>query len=35
MSKPGHTGKMPAALAKYHQTKGVPKTKAPPKPKGK
>jgi hypothetical protein len=37
MAKPGHTGKMPAALAKYHQQKGVPKhaMKSAPKPAGK
>lgn len=38
MAKPKSTGKMPAALVKYHANKGVPKTppkgKAP-KPKGK
>ena len=28
MAKPKHTGKMPPALAKYHQSKGVPKTVA-------
>jgi hypothetical protein len=26
MAKPKHTGKMPPALAKYHQAKGVPKS---------
>lgn len=37
MAKPMHTGKMPAALAKYHQQKGVPKAakKSAPKPAGK
>ena len=26
MAKPKHTGKMPPALAKYHQSHGVPKS---------